>query len=115
MPPLDDAQALREMVDNARKALAAASSRTRSDLEGDWLGTYAIVLALQIVGEAARRVSEDLRSGHPEVPWSRIVGFRNRVVHGYDRWNLDRVWEIVQEDVPALIRDLERILQSLEG
>ena len=65
---------------------------------------------MEIVGEGAARISDDTKTAHPRIPWPNIVGFRNWVVHVYFDIDLDVVWKIVNEDVPSLIRELERIV-----
>ena len=70
----------------------------------------ALLRALEVIGEAASRVSQPLRDGHPEVPWAQIVALRNRLIHGYDAVDADRLWQILTSDVPKLITDLQRIL-----
>src|SRR5437899_2250828 len=71
----------------------------------------ALVRLLEIVGEAARRVSAARQARHPDIAWPQIVGFRNRMIHGYDSVNMTRVWEIVTHDLPALEVSLARILE----
>ena len=66
-----------------------------------------ILKAVEIVGEAASRVSADTKEAHPEIPWPKIIGLRNRLVHAYFEVNLERVWETVQRDIPYLITQLE--------
>jgi uncharacterized protein with HEPN domain len=63
----------------------------------------AILRPLTIIGEAAKRVSAEFRASHPEVPWRQIAGFRDVVVHDYARVDLQEVWRIPQEDLPALV------------
>ena len=65
---------------------------------------------LEIVGEAATRVSRDARGRHPEVLWSAISGLRNRLIHGYDAVDLDILWDIVEHDLPALVLELKRAI-----
>jgi uncharacterized protein with HEPN domain len=67
---------------------------------------------LAIIGEAANRLSEELRLAHPEVPWRRIIGQRNILVHVYDHLNLERVWEAI-EAVPELARRIRAIVEEL--
>lgn len=62
-----------------------------------------------MMGGAARRVSVEDRTCYPRIPWQDIVDLRNRLIHGYDRVDLDTVWEIVKHDLPALALELERI------
>ena len=103
---------LREMADAARKAVRFAEGRTRADLDSDELLSLALVRLLEIVGEAARGVSEALRHRQPTVPWSQITGTRDRLIHGYFNVDLDIVWAIIQKDLPSLIADLNRIISA---
>jgi len=81
--PETDTLRLRHMLDAARAALSFTSGRTRDDLSADLMLQFALVRALEIVGEAAARISEPTRTGHPEIPWTAIIGMRNRLVQGY--------------------------------
>ena len=67
---------------------------------------------LQIIGEAARALPEDVRALAPEIPWSSIIGIRNILVHGY--FDTDIVWEAATRDVPAIEPAVERLLKTLE-
>ena len=71
-----------------------------------------IVHLLQIIGEAARRVSPDVKVGHPEVEWQDITGMRHKIVHEYKRIDLDEVWRTATEDVPKLIATLSQFMPS---
>lgn len=73
-----------------------------------------VVRQLEIIGEASRNLSAELVQSHPEVPWGEIIGLRNRIAHAY--YNIDQgvVWDIVQEDLPSLRRDVTRILEEVE-
>ena len=66
----------------------------------------------QILGEAARRVSDPKRQQHPEVPWPQIIALRNRLIHGYDTIDLDILWQILTADLPSLVTALGDILSS---
>jgi uncharacterized protein with HEPN domain len=70
----------------------------------------AILHNLQLLGESVRRLSDELKSQHSEVPWRDIAAFRNVVVHEYTRIDLDVVWKIVTERIPELERQIERIV-----
>ncbi len=65
---------------------------------------------LEIIGEAARRVSRDTQDAHPEIPWDQMIGMRNRLIHEYFRVNLVTVWETVQDDLPPLINLIEPLV-----
>ena len=70
----------------------------------------AILRQLTIVGEAAKRVSEEFRTSHQDIPWRRVAGFRDVVVHDYFNVDLEEVWRIVHGDVPALILLIEPLV-----
>ena len=101
---------LRHMLDAAREAVSFARGRVRGDLENDRQPVLSLVKDIEIVGEAATRVSESGRAQAPEIPWQETVAMRNRLVHDYYRINLNIVWQTVQEDLPPLIAQLERIV-----
>ena len=98
-----------------REALSFVLERTRSDLDSDRQLVLALVKDIEIVGEAAARITETTRRSLPEMPWDRIVAMRNRLVHAYFDINLDIVWKTVQEDLPALIALLERAIPPGTG
>ena len=77
---------------------------------GDRVTQLALRKLVEVVGEAANRVSPATRQRHPEIPWPQIIGVRNRLVHGYDVVNLAILQDIVRNDLPALIERLASIL-----
>ena len=107
-----DAALLLDMLLAAREAAELASRTTLADFRQDRTLQLAVVKAVEIVGEAASRLSADTRSRHTDIPWSDIVGMRNRLVHGYFDINLLRVWETVERDIPRLIVQLERLVET---
>lgn len=106
----DDAARLLDMLLAAREAVALADGLTFAAFESNRMAPLAILKAVETVGEAASHVGADTREAHPEIPWSGIVGMRHRLVHGYFRINLARVWETVERDIPLLIPQLERLV-----
>ncbi len=87
-----------------------ARGRKRADLDRDRQLNLALVRLLEIVGEAANRVPQEQRARIAAVPWSQIVGLRNRLIHGYDEVDFDILWRIVTLDLPRLIEALEKAL-----
>lgn len=114
MPEQDDIR-MRHMLDAAREAVSFAQGRTRGDLDTDRQLVLALVKDVEIVGEAATRVAEPARRRLPEIPWERLVGMRNRLVHAYFDINLDIVWKTVTEDLPGLISLLEPAIRHPPG
>ena len=78
--------------------------------ENDLMRQAAVMRQLEIMGEAARRLSEETRLKFSEIPWRQIIGMRNRLIHGYDDVDLAIVWDSVQNDLPLLIAQLEKVV-----
>ena len=74
----------------------------------------AVIRRIEIIGEAARRVSEDSREAHPQLPWQAMVGMRNVMIHDYDDIDLGVVWETVQNDLSPLVKQLEEVVPPPE-
>jgi uncharacterized protein with HEPN domain len=74
----------------------------------------AVLRNLEIIGEATRIVSEDLRDEHPEIPWRQIGAFRNFVIHVYWSVKLERIWQIVDVDLPALENQIIQLLPETD-
>jgi len=111
----DPLLSVRQMLDHTREAVQMAHGRTRGDLDTDRSLNLSLTHLVEIVGEAASRVSEEFRHRYPAVPWHQTIGTRNRLIHGYDTVDFDILWTIVTQDLPPLVELLERILQQEEG
>ena len=79
-------------------------------MDADEKLTLALVRLIEVLGEAAKGVSQTFRETHPEISWREIAGTRDRLIHGYFDVDLNIVWQIVTKDLPALILQLEKIL-----
>jgi uncharacterized protein with HEPN domain len=108
-----DAVSIRQMLDHADEASRLAAGRDRADLDKDRLFQLATTRLLEIVGEAAARVSPGTRSLYPHVAWPQIVALRNRLIHGYDEVDCDIMWQIIEQDLPGLVRELQSIVPTL--
>ena len=109
----DDTVAIRHIRDHAVEATALARDRSRHDLDMDRLFALGLTKLIEIIGEAAGRVTTATRDAHTNIPWKQIVGTRNRLVHGYDEVDFDILWTIVKQDLPGVIRELEDVLGSI--
>ena len=110
MPKQDDATRLRHMLDAARKAVALAKGKGRSALDSDETLGLAVVRLLEILGEVARGVSQDFQDSHPKIAWKEMIGARNHLIHGYYEVDCDIVWQILKDDLPPLIKELEKVI-----
>lgn len=82
--------------------------------EKDLMRRAAVMRQLEIMGEAARRLSEETRLEISEIPWRQIISMPNRLIHGYDDVDLVIVWETIQNDLPPLIAELEKVVPAEE-
>jgi uncharacterized protein with HEPN domain len=101
---VDDHTRLRHMRDAVREAIEMATGQRREDLDTDRKLCLSLVHLLETIGEAAKGVSPEYRHEHPDLPWKKIAGMRDRLVHGYFEVNLDIVWRTVTEDLPPIRR-----------
>ena len=106
----DDTVPMRHMLDHAREIVVMMQGRVRGDLDTDRMFQLALTRLLEIIGEAAARVTPAGRVRYQDIPWPEIVSTRNRIVHGYDTVDYDVVWDIAALEVPALVTALERAL-----
>ena len=103
----DDDVLLRDMRDFAVKAVAATRLRQRHDLDSDDVFAAAMERFIEVIGEAASKVSDATREELPAIPWHEVVGMRNRLVHGYASVDHDVVWAVITADLPALVAALD--------
>ena len=110
--PKDDLAYVGHMLDTAEQARNKFSGKSRAEFDADENLRIALAHLLQVVGEAARRVSPEFRENHPHVPWSAIIGMRHKVVHDYLDVDYDIVWDTLARELPPLIENLKRIVSS---
>ena len=110
----EDTVRIRHMLDYARETVALVQGRSRRDLDLDRVFSLALVRLLEIVGEAASRVSQEARLQYSRIPWWQVVNLRNRLIHGYYEVDFDILWQIVIQDLPPLIAELEKIVPAEE-
>ncbi len=109
-----DAAHLWDMLDAARQALEFADELTFDDLLNDVRTRYAIERVLEIIGEAARRVSPESRDALPQIPWRGIIGFRNVLTHEYGAIDYSRLFTVLKDDLPELADTLDHALSMLK-
>ena len=101
---------LRHMLDAAREALSFVRGSSRSELNENRMLVLSLVKEVEIIGEAAYRISETTRGTLPSIPWADVIGMRHRLVHAYFDINLDVLWQTLVVDLPELIPAIESAL-----
>jgi uncharacterized protein len=86
------------------------AGKTYAEFEADEECQFAVIRAVEVISEAANRVSLEFQSNHADIPWRNVIGMRNRVIHGYDDITLSVIWETASIDLPDLIRLIETIV-----
>lgn len=110
MTRLDDDTRLRHMLDAAEQAQNFMEGRSREDLETNSMLLLAVVKAIEIIGEAAAKVTKERQAQIPQIPWPQIISMRNRLTHAYFAIDTEIVWKTVIEDLPPLIQILKNTL-----
>jgi uncharacterized protein with HEPN domain len=98
------------MLAASKEAMEFAAGKTRQNLQKDRIRVLAIIKSIEIIGEAASKVTEEFKSENKYIPWNDIISMRNRLIHAYFDVDLDIVWQTVKSDLPDLIKALEKIL-----
>ncbi len=115
MPPIDDITRLHHIMDAARKALSFTKGLSRQHLDSDEKLTLALTRLLEIIGEAASQMAPETKNRFLAIPWKKIVGMRNKLIHGYAQVNLDILWQTLKDDLPPLVTQLQTIIDETKG
>jgi uncharacterized protein with HEPN domain len=104
-----------DILDGMNKAEILLEGVSYTQFETDFRINFAVVRALEIIGEAAKRIPEQVRQRYPDIPWKGMAGMRDRIIHGYDNVDLQIVWDVVKRDIPQLKPKIELLLQDYKG
>lgn len=100
------------MLDEAQRVQKFIHARTADDMETDDMLAYAVVRAIEIIGEAAAQVSPELRADTPQIAWRNIIGMRNIIVHAYADLSYPIIWDVATLNLPELIHAIEQLLKA---
>jgi uncharacterized protein with HEPN domain len=109
---IDDNARLRHMLDSARQAVRFVENKSRADMDTNEMLALAIFRCLEVIGEAASRITKERRRELPQIPWSTVISLRNRIIHTYFDIDLDIVWSTTTQNLPQLIAELETIITA---
>ena len=107
--PRDEATLL-DIVQAARLVIEFKQGMDRSAFLADVKTQSAVLHQLMVIGEAVKRLSQDFRARHPQVPWALIAAMRDKLIHAYDIVDLDEVWKTAEADIPELLSAIEPLL-----
>jgi uncharacterized protein with HEPN domain len=110
MPPDRDSVYLWDMLNAAQGVLSSLRGFTFEQFAEDENLSLATQKRIEIIGEAARRISTEFKEAHPEIPWRLIVDQRNVLIHAYDEVDEERIWRLAEQDIPRLIHQLGNLL-----
>lgn len=114
MPVDSDKNRIRHMIQAIEQVIEYAQERTLSDIENDTPVQHLFLRNLEILGEAASRISQELRETHPEIPWRDMIDMRNRLIHAYFDIDMNIVWKTIQDALPEILTRL-RDLRDTEN
>ena len=106
----DDRVRLQHMIDAAEAAISFAQEKQRADLDRDQMLLFALLRAIEVLGEASSKIAIRTRAQAPSIPWPAIVAMRTRLIHGYFDIDADIVWQTVTVELPALLPQLRDLL-----
>ena len=110
-----DNESLIDIERAVRRILRYTDNISRAELEINDEKVSAILYQIAVIGEATKRLSQEFRQQHPEIPWRDIAGMRDVLIHKYDQVDFDVIWDVVQSKLPELLTLLEPLLPSPEN
>ena len=106
---------VKDILENMERAERFVEGMSYEEFAEDEMANFAVMRCIEIMGEAAKHVPDSVRDKYPGIPWRDIAGMRDKVIHFYFGVNLERVWLVVEEDIPQIKPHITKVLEDLKG
>ncbi len=113
--PQRDLSYLTDIIQAAKQIQAFVQGVDKEQFNNSSLIQSAVIRQIEIIGEATKRLSEKFKLEHPEIPWKKIAGMRDILIHAYDHVDIDEVWNAAETSIPALVKQIEPLIQVSEN